>query len=255
MRPGILARVLALLLVIPTAGCFQQAGSPPQELEVNLLPARRSERNLSRGPALDITPLPMTVRAPTPLQGAAPEPSAAPVGGPAFITPGGPEVPAMEAGEGAGFTTFSLPTPTLTPPPPGPDEVSPECVHTVLGGDTVFDIALRYGSTVADMRAANPSLKGDSPVIRPGQRLVIASCPELQKEATPVVIVPVTPTPAIIATSLPPGFRLHRVRSGDTLYSIALTYGLGTQDLIDANNLLDPDRLDVGQLLLIPPRG
>ena len=255
MRPGILLRVLALLLVIPAAGCFQQVGQVPRDLEVELLPARRSERSI----ALQATSsLPMTVIAPTPLQdGPAIAPTVADAADGLFITPRSPDVPSMAEGESGGFTTFSLPTPTLTPRPPGVDEVSAECVHIVSGGDTVYGIALQYDSTVEDMRAANPSLSGDNPIIFPGQQLVIASCAELQSGdfVSPVSAI-VTPAPALIVlTSMPFGFRVHIVRSGETLFNIALNYGLTTEDLIDANNLPDPDRLDVGQEIVIPPGG
>ena len=255
MRPGILLRVLALLLVIPAAGCFQQAGQVPRGLEVDLLPARRSERSV----VLQATSsLPMTVIAPTPLRdGPALAPTVAAAAGGLFITPRSPDVPSMAEGESGGFTTFSLPTPTFTPRPPGVGEVSPECIHTVSGGDTVYGIALQYDSSVEDMRAANPSLSGDNPIIFPGQQLVIAGCAELQSgEFVSPVSAVVTPAPALIVmTSMPFGFRVHIVRSGESLYSIALNYGHTTQDLVDANNLDDPDRLDIGQEIVIPPGG
>lgn len=258
MRQRILLRLLALLLSSFAAGCYQQAGNSPRSLEPEMqqLPARRSERAL----ALRATSsLPLTVIGPTPWGTPAETPTLAPaVQDPAFITPRSPDAPSMDVGGGSGFTTFSLPTPTHTPRPPGVDEVSPECVHTILGGDTLYDIALQYESTVADMLKANPSLSRDNPVIYPGQQLVIASCPELQELLfpTPVATIPVaTPVPAIVSTALPPGHRLHVVRSGETLYSISLNYGLTIEDLVAANELLDPDRLDVGQEILIPPRG
>ena len=255
MLPGCQARRLAmllLLLLLPAAGCFQQIDVMPRGMTMETLPARRSDVA-----TLAVTSaLPITVIAPTPLRGPpvtllAPAVAAA---GEAFITPRSPDSPSMAEGESSGFTTFSLPTPTSTPRPPGVDEVSPECVHTVLGGDTVYGIALQHGTTVADMRAANPSLKGDNPVIRPGQQLVIAGCADLppDDQVAPRSAV-VTPAPAIVATDLPAGFRLHVVRSSESLYSIALNYGLAIQDLTDANELLDPDRLDVGQEILIPP--
>ena len=253
MRAGILLRLLALLLVIPAAGCFQQAGRVPQNLEVDLLPARRSERS---GAPQATSSLPITVIAPTPLQdGPALAPTGAVAAGGVFITPRSPDAPSMAEGESGGFTTFSLPTPTLTPRPPGVGEVSPECIHTVSGGDTVYGIALQYDSTVEDMRTANPSLSGDNPIIFPGQQLVIASCAELQSgEFVSPVSAVVTPAPALIVmTSMPFGFRVHIVRSGETLFNIALNYGLTTEDLIDVNNLDDPDRLDVGQEIVIPP--
>lgn len=254
MRQGYLRRLLAMLLTLFAAGCYQQAATSPWTLEqeIQQLPARRSERALAMRAT---SSLPLTVIALTPWD--SPGDTATPGVvelDPAFITPRSPDAPSREAGGGSGFTTFSLPTPTHTPRPPGVDEVSPECVHTVLGGDTLYDIALENDSTVDDMLAANPSLSRQNPVIFPGQQLVIASCPELQSLVPPTAVPVVSPVPVIVSTSLPSGFRMHVVRSGETLYSISLTYGLTLEALVDANELLDPDRLDVGQEILIPPR-
>ena len=101
MRPGILLRVLALLLIIPAAGCFQQVGQVPRDLEVELLPARRSERSV----VLQATSsLPITVIAPTPLQdGPAIAPTVAVAAGGLFITPRSPDVPSMAEGESGGI--------------------------------------------------------------------------------------------------------------------------------------------------------
>ena len=45
---------------------------------------------------------------------------------------------------------------------------------------------------------------------------------------------------------------IHRVQSGDYLEKIADRYGLSSTDLIDANDLENPDVLQIGQELLIP---
>lgn len=44
----------------------------------------------------------------------------------------------------------------------------------------------------------------------------------------------------------------HVVQAGDTLGEIARTYSISLEELIKANNLSDPNRLDVGQVLVIP---
>ncbi len=44
----------------------------------------------------------------------------------------------------------------------------------------------------------------------------------------------------------------HVVGSGETLSHIASAYGVTTRAIIDANNLQNPDRLQVGQRLFIP---
>jgi LysM repeat protein len=54
-------------------------------------------------------------------------------------------------------------------------------------------------------------------------------------------------------TPTPEGMRVYIVAPGDTLSSIAAQFGVTEGALIEANNLSDPDAIDVGQLLLIPP--
>jgi 3D (Asp-Asp-Asp) domain-containing protein len=45
---------------------------------------------------------------------------------------------------------------------------------------------------------------------------------------------------------------IYEVRSGDTLYWIARSFGISTQALMDANGIEDPRTLQVGQQLIIP---
>ncbi len=48
------------------------------------------------------------------------------------------------------------------------------------------------------------------------------------------------------------GTQTYEVRSGDTLSAIAESFGVSVETLVAANRLPDPDRLDVGQVLVIP---
>jgi murein DD-endopeptidase MepM/ murein hydrolase activator NlpD len=45
----------------------------------------------------------------------------------------------------------------------------------------------------------------------------------------------------------------YQVRTGDTLNQIAQRFGIGVQDIVQANDLSSPDLLEVGQALVIPP--
>ena len=47
----------------------------------------------------------------------------------------------------------------------------------------------------------------------------------------------------------PPTTATHTVQSGETLYGIALLYGMEPDDLIALNQIANPDALDVGQVL------
>ncbi|MEL7368633.1 MAG: peptidoglycan DD-metalloendopeptidase family protein [Myxococcota bacterium] len=66
-------------------------------------------------------------------------------------------------------------------------------------------------------------------------------------------------TTAACATLLPPAeekipsrYLVHRVGSGETIYSIARTYEVDVRDLIRLNNMSEPDRIYIDDELLIP---
>lgn len=59
--------------------------------------------------------------------------------------------------------------------------------------------------------------------------------------------------PAPAATAAPDGVQKHVVRQGETLSSIARRYGTSVRELAAYNNLSNPDRILVGQVLRIPP--
>jgi murein DD-endopeptidase MepM/ murein hydrolase activator NlpD len=103
--------------------------------------------------------------------------------------------------------------------------------YIVAPGDTLSRIAARYQVTVAELAAANHL--ADVNRIRAGQTLVIP------RSASS----PVTPS----GGSIP-----HRVQAGETLSILAARYGTTVAALVQANGLTDPDRLAVGQLLLVP---
>jgi murein DD-endopeptidase MepM/ murein hydrolase activator NlpD len=45
---------------------------------------------------------------------------------------------------------------------------------------------------------------------------------------------------------------VYLVKLGDTIWSIAKKYGVSSQSIIDANGLKNPNKLVVGQTLLVP---
>jgi LysM repeat protein len=104
-------------------------------------------------------------------------------------------------------------------------------IHIVQPGENLFRIALRYGVTVNALTAANGL--SNSNHIYVGQRLVIPSG----------------------GTSSPSTSGVHIVRRGESLYRIALRYGVSYQTLAAANGIANPNRIYVGQRLVIPGRG
>lgn len=82
---------------------------------------------------------------------------------------------------------------------------------------------------------------------------------------TGVVIVPPPEEPAVSEVPPPPppsdppiddnGILLYTVQAGDTLFSIAQRFGVSLDDVIEANNISNPDVIFEGDTLTIPPAG
>lgn len=136
--------------------------------------------------------------------------------------------------------------------------------HTIQPGETLFTIAQLYETDIETLIALN-SL-ADANQIYPGQILTITAPPETATiEATESAEIEATSEPEVEATELPEiafetaenGYptisaNLHIVQSGETLFRIALRYGLTVQELASANGLADPTVIYVGQQLIIP---
>jgi lysozyme len=55
-----------------------------------------------------------------------------------------------------------------------------------------------------------------------------------------------------VSTAAASGGNYHRVRYGETLYSIARHYGVSVDAIADANNIYNPNWIYAGQVLHIP---
>jgi len=99
-------------------------------------------------------------------------------------------------------------------------------VYRVQPGDTLFLIAQKYGISYQDLQAANSLY---TPDIYPGQALTIP-----------------TKTPNVSANS-----QRYIVQPGDTIFLIAMKYGVNYVELQRANNLSSPN-IYPGQSLFIP---
>lgn len=116
--------------------------------------------------------------------------------------------------------------------------------HVVQRGENLYRIALRYGVTVDTLAQANGIANPNQ--IYVGQSLVIPGM--TQTESVPVLeAAPVATTTQPVASA--PVY--HVVQRGETLNSIARQYGLSWTDLATLNNLANPNRILVGQQLVI----
>jgi LysM repeat protein len=107
---------------------------------------------------------------------------------------------------------------------------------------------------VANMRAVPPPV-GDVPTPRPvpGQSFTPApsdGLPTAQASEPPRR----TPTPSPVLTVEPTPF-IHIVERGESLTEIAELYEVAVEDIVGLNDIQNPNRIQVGQELLIPGYG
>ncbi|MCY3785113.1 MAG: LysM domain-containing protein [bacterium] len=75
-----------------------------------------------------------------------------------------------------------------------------------------------------------------------------------------IVAEPQPPPPTIVAEPQPPPPTvvteplIYTVQQGDTLFSIAQQFGVAVDELIELNNIANPDVIFVDDTLTIPPR-
>lgn len=109
--------------------------------------------------------------------------------------------------------------------------------HTVRRGETLSHIARRYGTTVAALRNANGGL--DPHRIRVGQSLRIPSGSGSAQLASS--------QPATSSVQ----WRTHRVRRGESLWTIARRYGVSVSQVQTWNNMGRRTRIHPGQQLRV----
>ncbi|MEZ4669120.1 MAG: LysM peptidoglycan-binding domain-containing protein [Anaerolineae bacterium] len=168
-----------------------------------------------------------------------------------FVTPAQPLSPNPTATlppETPIGTATSTPSGLITPTALSSVESGGQCTHTVQPGENLYRIALKYEVSLDALRQANPQVSGD--LIQPGDMLNIPECDSTvesggsQPPAVPTTVS--TPLPGSSQT------QTYTVQNGDTLYSIALKFGVTIAEIQAANGMDNPNRLAVGQELVIP---
>ena len=107
-----------------------------------------------------------------------------------------------------------------------------QTVYTVKAGDTLWDIANKYGVSVSSLQQNNGL---SSERLQIGMKLVVNSATASGFQ-----------TPSLAADSS----NIYIVRSGDNLWTIASKYNTTVEQLISLNNL-SSDRLNIGDRLYV----
>jgi LysM repeat protein len=133
----------------------------------------------------------------------------------------------------------SEPTPAVTSQPV---LAAGQTRYVVQRGDTLLRIAQYYGTTVGALAEAN-NLSNPG-LIYAGQQLLVPGAGQPESVSGPA------PTTGTIT-----GRQTYIVQPGDTLLRIAQHYSTSIQSLVKTNGIIDPNRLGVGQVLVIPNPG
>ncbi len=158
-----------------------------------------------------------------------------PVDPPAVVVTPPPTVPESTSPPVAVPPMVVPPEHTSLAPVPGAGGLEQE--HTILPRESFYTLAKKYGVTIAAIKAANPGV--DSTKLQIGQKVKIPA-PTAHTAA---------PTPTAPA---PEGAeKIHMVKSGENLTTIARDAGISVKALRAANNL-KTTQIKVGQKLKIP---
>ncbi len=186
--------------------------------------------------------------------------------------PAAPPRPGHEArytARGVQTQTTHTPQPpqaATTAAPEVPAWVNPPAYHIVQPGETVAQIAEKYGYTEARFRWMN-DLDPDMHIY-PGMRLRTTDCQLLaapapsqndqrpkgggyRTEPVPYEQVPVMAQPTATPQMDYTKFRIHIVGEGETLYEIATRYDMTLEELLEINNLRKGEVLLPGQRLYV----
>ncbi|SDC51516.1 MULTISPECIES: LysM peptidoglycan-binding domain-containing protein [unclassified Candidatus Frackibacter] len=115
----------------------------------------------------------------------------------------------------------------LEPVPPPPTVNLAQ--HVVQPGETLFLIAQKYGTTVANLLRVNPDIEDPDEI-----------------EAGMIINLP------ILLPSPPDCFFRYTVEEGDTLFELAQRFNTTVNELVFYNSIRNPDLIFPGRILIIP---
>jgi LysM repeat protein len=235
-RSSILVLATILILALAIAGCTQQKPAGREGAAAVGTATAVIVPTVEAGAAgVAVTPTPATEETTIAVQ-----PTATPTGAFSELAGAATATPIPQA---AVVTPAPAATPVPVPtaaPAAGEAAGGAGSKYIVRWGDTLFSIAQRFGVTVDAIKQAN-GLTSD--FITVGQELIIPGA------AIPPEPGPGGPPPA------PGRPAIHIVQPGENLFRIALRYDTTVECLAEANHIINPWFIYVGQELVIPSAG
>lgn len=152
------------------------------------------------------------------------------------------------------FRGQELVIPGLTSPDAGDEVTNPliagiPTIHVVQPGETVMLIAQQYGITPEQLLQANNIVNAN--VIYRGQQLTIWTPETVDQTETTTAELEALPD-EFTAVAPPETNIAYVVQPGEGLAQIAQRYGVAWQTLARINGIVDPNRINAGQELMIP---
>ena len=143
-----------------------------------------------------------------------------------------PAAESVHIGKSGGTKIWEL---IIIPPEPGVAYLF-SCGSDKDSYDEFEDI---FEKAIASLRIEAPTRARPAPTVGP------AMTPPPPPTRPPRPTVPPAPSPEVIS---------YTVRAGDTLAKIATQFGVTVEEIVEANDIEDPNRIEVGQVLIIPGR-
>lgn len=118
-------------------------------------------------------------------------------------------------------------------------------VHVVSGEESFASISRMYGVSENSIARANPSAYASD--LRRGERLVIPNPARMPASASSRASSGGAATTTVVTSNV-----THTVKKGEMLGRIASKHGISMSKLMAANGIKDPNKIVIGQRLLIP---
>jgi LysM repeat protein len=157
------------------------------------------------------------------------------------------------------LTAYAYHTPEIKMDSVGKEVVNGQVfiLHKVNPGQTLFAVTRQYNITIHDLRASNPGMADQVKVGQiikvPYKKAVVSTPAPAEKPTSP----PVAQAPAAVVDTAPKPSQAssgastkHIVAEGETLYRVAVKYGVLMADVRKWNNL-SSDNVVIGQELIV----